>query len=463
MAIYDDSLDRLRLLEPYALGEMHDRLYPEIYRYVGFRLGTSAAAEEIASTVFSTLLDALRHQRGPKVNLRGWLFQIAEKIVNQEVRRGLWRNQVDAGVDKVFWSAFHSLSLEQQHLLTLRFMQDWSLEEIAFITVKPLNTLRKIQFRALVALAHRRWGLKPGQSPGAIRESDSHIRAVEVSLQNFLAGDNLDEVLAHYPQWAGGLKPLLQSAVAGYALGASLFVPDRAMALARTNFLYEASVYRGQEKTSGTPVVSRSTLIGLGIFLMLALGFLGLAVASHQMLPGDRLYGIKTAVESFRLIFAYDPAKKLALERAFDQERLREVQNLAQQRRLAAVSFSGRISQYAGQDWIIAGLPIRVPGDAQVVGEIAQDIFIRVDGSLQPDGVIYARRIQAREFTITGTLQVQTAERWVIGQSSSKGVEVRITTDTVIQGSPQPGRRVEARLVELSNGSWLARWVEVAQ
>lgn len=463
MTIYDDSLDRLRLLELYALGEMHDRLYPEIYRYVYYRLGSSPVSEEIASAVFSGLLDALRHQRGPKSNLRGWLFKLAAKIVNQELRRMRFRNQADKGVDKAFWSAFRHLTFEQQHILALRFAQGRPLEDVALITEKPLNSVRKIQFRALVDLVHQHWGIQSGRLPGVIKENETSIRAIEVGLQSLLAGDELDEVLAHYPQITGNLKLILKAAQAGRVYGASLAVPDRAMALARTNFLSEAVLYKRHNRTSTAPIIGRGGLLLLGITLALILGMAGLVIAARQTLPGDRWYWVKPVVENTRLFLAIDPAQKLSLQRLFDQERLQEVQRLARQQRLAAVSFVGLPSRIAGQEWIIGGVPVQVLSDAQVIGEVDQDIYLRVVGTLQPEGYVLARRIQAREYIMTGSLLVQTAERWVIGRSASMGVEVRLNGDTVIQGAPRPGERVEARLVELSDGSWLARWVKAGQ
>ena len=49
-----------------TLAELHDRYYPQVYRYVCYRLGESQASEDIASEVFLRLLDALRRRSGPR-------------------------------------------------------------------------------------------------------------------------------------------------------------------------------------------------------------------------------------------------------------------------------------------------------------------------------------------------------------------------------------------------------------
>lgn len=61
-----DLPERARQLEPSTLTQIHDRYYPEIYRYVRFRLQDEHVCEDIAGEVFLRLLDALHKQRGPK-------------------------------------------------------------------------------------------------------------------------------------------------------------------------------------------------------------------------------------------------------------------------------------------------------------------------------------------------------------------------------------------------------------
>ncbi len=173
----DDTLERIRQMEPYALGEMHDRFYPEIYRYVYFRIGDSYASEAITTQVFLHLIDALRHRGGPRRNLRGWLFRIAAHLVTEFQRQRIksheaaqditvesrrragdpstFDDEADSLMDlALLQRALGRLAPEQQHLLALRFAQDRSLEVIAQILEQPVARLKVLHYHALQMLSN---------------------------------------------------------------------------------------------------------------------------------------------------------------------------------------------------------------------------------------------------------------------------------------------------------------------
>ena len=60
MSVYDDqgALDGLRRLDSQSIGAIYDQFFPEVYRYVRYRIDDDAAAEDIASDVFVRLLEA---------------------------------------------------------------------------------------------------------------------------------------------------------------------------------------------------------------------------------------------------------------------------------------------------------------------------------------------------------------------------------------------------------------------
>jgi RNA polymerase sigma-70 factor (ECF subfamily) len=68
----EDILHRARRFDTHALAQIHDRYYPEVYRYVRFRLYNDQVCEDIASEVFLRLLDALNKNRGSKPKF-SWL------------------------------------------------------------------------------------------------------------------------------------------------------------------------------------------------------------------------------------------------------------------------------------------------------------------------------------------------------------------------------------------------------
>ena len=74
-------LARARQLDPEALAHIHDTYYTSIFRYVAFRVGDHATAEDLTSEVFTRLLTALRDKGAPQNTLRGWLYGVAARVV----------------------------------------------------------------------------------------------------------------------------------------------------------------------------------------------------------------------------------------------------------------------------------------------------------------------------------------------------------------------------------------------
>ncbi len=64
------DLDGLRRLDAQVIQAVYERYFPEVYRYVRYRLGDERAAEDIASDVFVRLLEAARANRAPNSKLR---------------------------------------------------------------------------------------------------------------------------------------------------------------------------------------------------------------------------------------------------------------------------------------------------------------------------------------------------------------------------------------------------------
>lgn len=164
------ALEGLRVLDSQSIGAIYDRYFPEVYRYVRYRIGDENIAEDIASDVFVRLLDASQKKQGPQTNLRGWLIATASNAVNDHHRRH-YRRPVEAlseampdggpGVhsevalreqQRLVQGALAQLTAEQQHVLALRFGQGYSIEETAAFLKKNINAVKALQFRALASL-----------------------------------------------------------------------------------------------------------------------------------------------------------------------------------------------------------------------------------------------------------------------------------------------------------------------
>ena len=164
------AVDGLRKLDPHTIGAIYDKYFPEVYRYVRYRINDNSVAEDISSDVFVRLLEAVKKGQGPQSNLKGWLIATASNTVNDQLRRQYRRptealsesmpdqdSSVTAEVDsreqaRIVQLAYAQLTLEQQHVLALRFGLGYSLEETADYLKKKANAIKALQFRALAAL-----------------------------------------------------------------------------------------------------------------------------------------------------------------------------------------------------------------------------------------------------------------------------------------------------------------------
>ena len=165
-----NELDDVRSLDPQAVGAVFDRYYPDVYRFVRYRLNDETTAEDITSEVFVRLLEAIKSGHPPQTSLKAWLLGTASHIVTDHFRQSYRRptdelpetlpDGLPGPVSDVeqrerarhLKAAMSKLTEEQQNVLTLRFGQGYSLEETADFLKKNVNAVKQLQFRALAAL-----------------------------------------------------------------------------------------------------------------------------------------------------------------------------------------------------------------------------------------------------------------------------------------------------------------------
>jgi RNA polymerase sigma-70 factor, ECF subfamily len=163
-----ESLVLTTPLDSTAVGELYDAFYDTIYRYCVRRLYFRHVAEDAVSEVFLTMAQRIGEFRGRRLrDFRAWLYVIAANHVNLLIRQKL-RDQrlIDSLAEQSResehdsperrWAALYrallTLDEEQQHLISLRFFQGLSHDEIACIVGKRAGTVRVRIHRALKEL-----------------------------------------------------------------------------------------------------------------------------------------------------------------------------------------------------------------------------------------------------------------------------------------------------------------------
>lgn len=168
-------LERARSKDPAALDMLYRLYNDKVYRYIWYRVGDQATAEDLASDVFVRLVKHVHKFRTPKENqvaaFSAWLFRIAGNCITDH-HRGRARadayletsaSQPDGGeawnhhVERLsqrhdLRAAMNQLSESQRQVLYYRFVADLTSAQTAAAMGKQESAIKALQHRALGSL-----------------------------------------------------------------------------------------------------------------------------------------------------------------------------------------------------------------------------------------------------------------------------------------------------------------------
>lgn len=167
----DNEIEDARIAEaaksdPGAFGELYERYYLRVYRYVYHRVGNSTDAEDITALVFMKALEALPTYRAGRSGFAPWLFRISRNCVVDHYRRGRAHVPLEEmerrsghgdpvshvlGSERVeeLASLVQHLSREQRDVILLRYAADLSFSEISAVVQKREPAVRMLLHRGL--------------------------------------------------------------------------------------------------------------------------------------------------------------------------------------------------------------------------------------------------------------------------------------------------------------------------
>ena len=143
---------------------------PGIYRYAVRLLGDVSLAEDCVSETFSRFLGVIQRGGGPQENIRAYLYRVAHNWVTDYYRREPLpaldiddQEPVETGSNPALEvaemmekehvrAAILRLPAEQQQIIQLRFLENWSHEEVAQVLGKSTDATRSMQYRAIGSL-----------------------------------------------------------------------------------------------------------------------------------------------------------------------------------------------------------------------------------------------------------------------------------------------------------------------
>lgn len=155
-----------------ALGELYDRYEAKIYSYIFRRTGDQTLAEDLTAQVFLKMLESIRDQKAWHSSFSGWLYRIAHNLVIDHYRRRDRQSTVElddttpraADVEdptvtaemnidaERLRAAIRRLTEDQAEVVSLRFLEGYSISEVATMTNRTEGAIKALQYRAVSTL-----------------------------------------------------------------------------------------------------------------------------------------------------------------------------------------------------------------------------------------------------------------------------------------------------------------------
>jgi RNA polymerase sigma-70 factor (ECF subfamily) len=162
---------RAQALDPGALAELYDRHFDGIYRYLYTRVRHQADAEDLTEQVFLKMVDSIQRYKPRGVAFSSWLYRIAHNLLVDRYRRA-GRDAVELSTElrdsrphadpaamaqnsedrRRLMAAIERLTPEQQQIITMRFIDNLEVEEVARLTHRRPGAVHSMQHRALASL-----------------------------------------------------------------------------------------------------------------------------------------------------------------------------------------------------------------------------------------------------------------------------------------------------------------------
>ena len=153
-----------------ALAALYKEYQPRIYRYIAYRVGDAAVADDLTAEVFVSMVKNIRQYEDRGRPFLAWLYAVAGNVVKMHYRsqgKVEFEPLPDEMIDQEptpaeiaqsrltqerLVAAMPRLTEEQRQVILLKFIEGFDNNEIAAVMVKSEGAIRIMQHRALLAL-----------------------------------------------------------------------------------------------------------------------------------------------------------------------------------------------------------------------------------------------------------------------------------------------------------------------
>jgi RNA polymerase sigma-70 factor (ECF subfamily) len=170
--IFEDLVDRAREKDADAFGQLYDFYVSKIYRYIFYRVGNQADAEDLTEDVFAKAFVAIKRYQRRGIPFSAWLFRIAHNAVTDHHRARAKQTHVEFDEEtgdisegdvtlrqvtirrkrEEVQSALSGLTVDQQNVIVLRFYAGLSVKEVASFLDRTEESVKALQHRAVRSL-----------------------------------------------------------------------------------------------------------------------------------------------------------------------------------------------------------------------------------------------------------------------------------------------------------------------
>ena len=156
-----------------AFGQLYDHYHVSVYRFVYYRVGSVALAEDLTSETFFRALRSMGSFRWQGKDFGAWLMTIARNLTTDHFKAGRTRleytqedmtphDEATEGpessvlaslTNQTLLAALTELPHEQQECLIMRFLQGLSIAETAKVLGRSDGAVKQLQLRGVRNLA----------------------------------------------------------------------------------------------------------------------------------------------------------------------------------------------------------------------------------------------------------------------------------------------------------------------
>ncbi|MFR9675443.1 ECF subfamily RNA polymerase sigma factor, BldN family [Streptomyces sp. TR06-5] len=168
-----DLVERAQNGEAEAFGRLYDQYSDTVFRYIYYRVGGRATAEDLTSETFLRALRRIGTFTWQGRDFGAWLVTIARNLVADHFKSSRFRLEVTTGEmldaneverspedsvlerlsNDTLIDAVRRLNPQQQECVTLRFLHGLTVAETARIMGKNEGAIKTLQYRAVRTLA----------------------------------------------------------------------------------------------------------------------------------------------------------------------------------------------------------------------------------------------------------------------------------------------------------------------